>query len=94
VAFDINDRSTWAWIHNGAVTESWAIDGYAINPRDRHSFYQFVNGRPILHQCPMETKTQKQVFNPMLNACVWSSNVTEADIYQWAVEQGLVTNQR
>jgi hypothetical protein len=42
VAFDINDRTTWAWIDGGNVTKSWADDGgYAINPNGKTSFYQF-----------------------------------------------------
>jgi hypothetical protein len=48
VAFNINDRSTWDWIDDGAVTESWADDnGCAINPTDRNSFYQFKDAFPI-----------------------------------------------
>jgi hypothetical protein len=95
VAFNINDRSTWDWIDDGAVTESWADDGYAVNPEDKHSFYQFKDGVPYLHQCPMEDATYKQVFNPELGVCVWSSdNPTDADIYEWAVGRGLVKDQR
>jgi len=52
VAFDINDRRTWAWVDD-AVSESRANEGYLLNPEDRHSFYQLSNGVPYLHQCPL-----------------------------------------
>lgn len=95
MAFDINDRSTWAWIDQGTVTESWADDaGYAINPKDRHSFYHFVDGVANLHRCAWETTKDRQVFNPMRRFCDPARNVSEAEIYNWAIRRGLVKDQR
>lgn len=92
MAFNINDRSTWDWTDE-AVTDDGK--GYSLNPEDRHSFYQFKDGVPYLHQCPMENDSHRLVFNPKLGVCVWSSdNPTDADIYEWAVERGLVKDQR
>jgi hypothetical protein len=51
VAFNINDRSTWAWT-NEAVTDDGK--GYSLNPEDKHSFYQFSHDVPYLHYCAME----------------------------------------
>jgi hypothetical protein len=95
VAFDINDRSTWAWIDEGSVSESWADDaGYTVHPHDRHSFYQFSHGVAYRHQCPMEDSETRLVFNPKVNVCVWPRDITEAEIYEWAVGRGPVNNQR
>jgi hypothetical protein len=96
VAFNINDRSTWDWIDDGAVTESWADDnGCAINPTDRNSFYQFKDGVPYLHQCPMESNTGRLVFNPKAGVCDWPADYSDGEeIYEWAVGRGLVNDQR
>jgi hypothetical protein len=92
VGFNINDRSTWDWTDE-AVTDDGK--GYSLNPEDRHSFYQFKDGVPYLHQCPMENASDRLVFNPKLGVCVWSSdNDSDADIYEWAVGRGLVKDQR
>lgn len=91
--FDINDRSTWAWIDDGEVSASWADDaGYTVNPDDPSSFYQISNGKPYKHPCP-----EGLVFNPRANpgpVCDWPPNCSEADIYDWAVSKGLVNDQR
>ncbi len=89
-AFDINDRTTWAWIDDGNVSESWGRgEGYAINPSDRGSFYQIANGEPVLHQCPAG-----QIYNPTLSVCDYPSSITEAAVYDWAVANRLVDDQR
>ena len=89
--FDINDRSTWAWIDDGEVSASWADDeGYTVDPNDPESFYQISNGVPYKHSCPTG-----QVFNPIVGAvCDYPQNCPEADIYDWAVSKGLVNDQR
>ena len=93
MAFDINDRKTWAWI-DGAQTGK----EYQLNPDDPTSFYQVQagSGRPYLHQCPIidERTGEKQVFDPRLDACAFPRDVTEADVYDWAVTNGVVTDQR
>jgi hypothetical protein len=45
VAFDINDRTAWAWIDD-AVAELEANKGHLLNPQDKTSFYQLSNGAP------------------------------------------------
>lgn len=57
---------------NGPLAEG----DYLPNPDDAHSFYQVAQGRPILHQCPIENTFTRQVFNPELNVCDWSQNVS------------------
>jgi hypothetical protein len=91
VAFNINDRSTWAWT-NEAVTDDG--NGYSLNPKDKHSFYQFSDGVPYLHQCAMEDQSSRLIYNPELNVCDWSMNHSEAKVYEWAVGRGLVEDQR
>jgi hypothetical protein len=48
VAFNINDRTTWAWIDD-AVAESRANNGYLLKPQDKTSSYQLSNGVPYKH---------------------------------------------
>jgi hypothetical protein len=95
--FDIKDRHTWAWIDDGRVSASWVRDGstFVLNPVDRHSYYQQTSeGYMVLHYCSMENADTRQVFNPLICACDWSQNVTEEQIYDWAVSKGLVVDQR
>jgi hypothetical protein len=95
--FDIKDRNTWAWIDGGRVTSAWLRDGstFVLNPIDRHSFYQHTqDGHMSLHQCTMVDGVNQQVFNPMLNVSDWPQNVTEEQVYDWAVSKGLVVDQR
>lgn len=90
VAFDINDRTTWAWANNGRVASDWADEnGLALNPEDKNSFYQLSNGVPYRHSCP-----EGQVFDPRISVCSYPGEVTEAEIYAWAVDRGLVEDQR
>lgn len=96
MAFDINDRTTWAWIDGGNVTKSWADDGgYAINPNGKTSFYQFTGDVPVQHNCALGTGgTEQLVFDPRADACVFPQDITEAEIHDWAVGRGLVQDQR
>jgi hypothetical protein len=91
VAFNINDRSTWAWTNSAVIDDG---NGYSLNPTDRHSFYQFSHGTPYLHQCAMEDDSNRLVYDPELNVCVWSADCSEAKVYEWAVGRGLVKDQR
>ena len=94
MAFDINDRTSWAW---KPISSTGVKPGdYLPNPTDRHSFYQFAPAgdgalRPVLHQCPIEnanTGTQ-QVFNPELNVCDFNQNLeSDASIYEYCLQQG------
>jgi hypothetical protein len=94
VAFDINDRSTWDWV-NGGDGVCTSEDEILINPEDRHSFYQCSNGVPYLQQCPrMNNMAETGVFDPRVGACENPANCSEADIYDWAVAQGLVNDER
>ena len=64
------------------------------NPTDRHSFHQLADAgdgrlQPQLHQCSMETATVQQVFNPKLNVCDSSDNLSnDASIYEYCLQQG------
>ena len=94
MSFDINDRNTWDWI-DGGMPKSPAHGDYALNPFERTSFYQYSHGTAYLHQCPLQDDSgTRLVFNPMLGVCVWPNDVSEADIYAWAVDQGLVNGER
>lgn len=91
--FDINDRSTWAWANDGAL--SGGPGDYALNPQDKYSFYQFDDsGNASLHQCPMETATDRLLYDPSLNVCITSQDITETQVYDYAVKNGLVADQR
>lgn len=96
IPFDINNRDSWAWIDNGKPSPSWARNGssYVLNPYDRHSFFQVVEGRLALNPCPKESDDSLMVFNPIKSAADWSRDVSEAQIYDWAVRVGLITDQR
>jgi len=90
--FDINNRETWDWIYPDVSADTPPEGDYKLNPRDPHSFYQISNGVPHLHQCP-----PGMVFNPNANpgpVCDHPWNCSEADIYDWAVANGLVNDQR
>lgn len=91
--FDINERSTWAWVNGGQVTCSEHGE-YLLNPQDPHSFYQCSQGVPYLHQCAQESDSSKMVFDPRVNVCVFDDGTLEPQIYDWAVKNGLVTDQR
>ena len=95
-SFDINSRGTLAWIDGGVPSKSWARNGsnYVLNPEDRHSFYEITGDRLTLHQCPQASADTSQVFNPMIGVADWPTSVREADVYDWAVRSGLVTDQR
>lgn len=86
--FNINDRSTWNWVNGGEVTcvLPWDQDEYHPNPADKASFYQCSNGVPVLQPCAPGT-----VFNPKINVCDFPQNISEAEIYSWAVENGRVS---
>jgi hypothetical protein len=91
--FNINDRSTWAWTDGGGV-QCQPGDGpqYLLNPEDPGSFYQCTDGVPYKHDCP-----QGLVYNPLANpgpVCDWPHNVNESAVYDWAVKNGYVTDQR
>lgn len=92
--FDINDRTTWDWINGVQVTPDWARDPAkrcVIDPTTMSQFYVVGDdGRLYRQICGDESK-----FDPEQNACVRVGvAMSEADIYQWAVSQGLVTDQR
>jgi hypothetical protein len=89
--FDINDRSTWAWM-NGFEVRCQPGDGYLIDPLSPKHFYQCSDGVALRMPCPPD-----HVFNPRVTpgpVCDHPSNVSEADIYDWAVSTGLVDDQR
>jgi hypothetical protein len=92
MAFDINDRTTWAW--KPFNTTGMKPGDYLPNPDDSHSFYQLADAgdgslRPALHRCAMETKDTQLVFNPELNVCNWSYNLdTDASVYEYCLQQG------
>ena len=92
--FDINDRGTWDWINGGQVTSDWARDPAkrcAIDPTSERHLYQ-IGDDGLLYRLPCGPGSK---FDPEQSACVLDVvAISEADIYQWAVSQGLVTDQR
>lgn len=90
--FDINDRSTWDWVYSGPAEFPAEIGDYRLDPTSPHHFYQMSKGVATRMPCGAET-----VFNPTANpgpVCDNQSNVSEEDIYNWAVSKGLVNDQR
>lgn len=82
-SFDINDRTTWNWVNDGAVTCTPDDAEYQLNPYERASFYQCSGGVAYRHACP-----DGMVFNPMLGTCDYQT--TEQEVYNWAIENGVV----
>lgn len=95
MAFDINDRSTWAWIDD-AMGKPGADGELRIHKENPERFYQFSHGVAYVHDCPIRDGVTgaRLVWNPRINTCDWPENVPEADVYEWAVDQGLVKDQR
>ncbi|MFD7996100.1 carbohydrate-binding module family 14 protein [Streptomyces mexicanus] len=94
MTFDITKRDMWDWVITAPedVPETWADNGYAINPADPGSYLFFEDGRPFVKPCPAG-----MVFNPITEAgpvADWPADSTEADIYAWAVAKGFVRDQR
>lgn len=88
--FNINDRNTWAW--TGEVSCRPGGPDYLLDPESPGHFYQCSNGVPYRHSCPADL-----VFNPSVEpgpVCDWPGGIDEAQIYEWAVAQGQVTDQR
>ncbi|MFI6998360.1 carbohydrate-binding module family 14 protein [Nocardia sp. NPDC050175] len=85
--FDVNNRSTWNWVNGGQVTcvLPWDQDEYHLDPADRASFYECSNG--VAHRTPCAPGT---VFNPEIGVCVLPKDISEAQIYNWAVTNGRV----
>ncbi|MDQ3826637.1 MAG: hypothetical protein M3319_11910 [Actinomycetota bacterium] len=97
MAFDINDRTTWAWKPfdlTALQRRGMQVGDYLLNPTDRNSYYQLVNVgdgsvRLALHQCAMEDDTTRLVFDPILNVCGWSGNDDgDARSYEYCIQQG------
>lgn len=93
--FDINDRRTWAWILRDAPKE-YGPDipsVYRVDPESREHFYIAVPGGFWEHrECAPGT-----VYDPTLlpgPVCVSATDCDEAAIYDRAVSQGLVVDQR
>jgi chitin binding peritrophin-A-like protein with CBM14 domain len=87
MAFDVNDRSTWNWVDGGTVEckqPPGSIE-YLIDPTSGVHFYSCSHGVPIRMDCAPGT-----VYSPWLKVCDDPANVTEADVYQWCVENGMV----
>lgn len=86
MSFDINDRLTWDWVDNQMAP---GVGDYRLDPMSPNCFYQMSNGTPYRQACPSD-----QVFDPRINACNWPQDCSEADVYDWAVSEGLVNDQR
>lgn len=91
MAFDIEDRTTWAWNNDGSELplESWAGDNATLDPVDPANYYRFQGGQPYVEACPPGLR-----YNPVIGACDYPPNCDEAYIYDWCVKQGMVTDQR
>lgn len=90
--FNINDRATWDWVSREVTAETPPEGDYKLDPTSPNHFYQIANGQPVRHPCP-----DGLVWNPASNpgpVCDWPYNVDEADIYDWAVANGVVNDQR
>jgi hypothetical protein len=94
--FDIRDRHTWAWNDDSAEDGMVRLDdGFALNLDDPHSFYQYTDGVPYLHKCPLQDATGLRLFfDPRVLACNWLTNSSEEEVYEWAVSSGRVEDQR
>lgn len=91
MAFDIEDRTTWAWNNNGSKfpLEAWAGDSTTLDPLNPANFYRFYGGQPYVESCPPGMH-----YHPEIAACDFPPNCEEASIYDWCVKQGMVTDQR
>jgi hypothetical protein len=59
---------------NGSMADGACVG----NPEDAYSFYQYRQGVPYKHQCPLlDNQGDRQVFNPEINACDWPNNVPD-----------------
>jgi hypothetical protein len=95
--FDIDDRNSWAWKDGVADQGVARIDErYALHLDDRDSWYEFKDGVPNLHKCPIDDGEtgSRLIFDPRVMACNWPGDSAEEDIYDWAVSSGLVEDQR
>ena len=94
--FDINNRRTWAWSTKAPAEGLVRLDdSYALSIDDPTCFYQYnSSGRALQHNCALETDTDRQVFDPRLEACVAPVDLPESEVYEWAVAGGHVTDQR
>lgn len=91
MAFDIEDRTTWAWNNGGSELplESWAGDSATLDPVNPANYYRFQGGQPYVEVCPPGLR-----YNPEIGTCDYPQNCGEAYIYDWCVKQGMVTDQR
>ena len=86
--FDVNDRKTWNWVDGGTVTCTgpWDVEEYGLSPVDKGSFYQCSNGEPYFQLCP-----PNMVYSPVLGVPDFADIMTEQMIYDWAIQNGIVS---
>lgn len=94
--FNVNDRKTWSWTAETVDAGYASVDDvYALNVEDPSSFFQFNGDVSTLQHCPLfDGEGNRQVYDPTVGACVAPSAVDEAEIYDWAVSKGYITDQR
>lgn len=92
--FDINDRRTWDWVEG--ETTGLPEGTFLIDREDKTVYYRIVNGRAVRFTCADSgAEGEGLVFDPTLLACAFPFQAAgEAEVYEWAVSQGQVRDQR
>lgn len=89
LAFDINDRSTWAWREDEAIS---FIDGCAVDPTSEYHFYQTTATGPVRFECPPGCMYNPSATpGPICEPSGMREQQINQDVYQWCLDHGIVT---